>query len=426
MKQRTYLTVILFIMALLTTPAMAQISITLDRAEINGQDITASRLIVVQPGEPLTGYLEVTVQSSEPVGTTVPVAATPNWWWDGYRTNADTYTPISPGAPQGAHTYRYDLPADLWSPYFPAGVIYYIGVFAGAVEDEAHLMSCDKNNGQYVWNAYPESGTNALDVANWSNVYWDQAVSVEGSVHGFKFCSGTVCGPGSYGGAAIMVQIASPQVEKELTLSPVADTFVSSSNRRYRDYRIPYSTYEKYVNYGDSSGLAIVRGKFGLFRSFSDWRASLIRFDLSEVSPDATIEEANLCLYQYMIWGEQVSIHRMKKDWKELEASWYESYKGGELWWGGWTNGQNYEPTASDLKSVTKEGWFCWNVQEDVGIFVNTPDENFGWFLKSAATTGSDETAIAFYSRNALRSDLRPYLYVRYTVGGSGPIGLSR
>ena len=167
MKQRTYLTVILFIMALLTTPAMAQISITLDRAEINGQDITASRLIVVQPGEPLTGYLEVTVQSSEPVGTTVPVAATPNWWWDGYRTNAETYTPISPGAPQGAHTYRYDLPADLWSPYFPAGAIYYIGVFAGAVEDEAHLMSCDKNNGQYVWNAYPESGTNALDVANW-------------------------------------------------------------------------------------------------------------------------------------------------------------------------------------------------------------------------------------------------------------------
>jgi len=81
---------------------------------------------------------------------------------------------------------------------------------------------------------------------------------------------------------------------------------------------------------------------------------------------------------------------------------------------------------ASDLKSVTKEGWFCWNVQEDVGIFVNTPDENFGWFLKSAATTGSDETAIAFYSRNALRSDLRPYLYIRYTVGGSGPIGLSR
>ncbi|MCX5832973.1 MAG: DNRLRE domain-containing protein [Deltaproteobacteria bacterium] len=426
MKQRIFLTVFLLLMATASSPAMAQITITLDRAVINGQDITESRLIVVQPGEPLSGYLEVTVNSGEPVGTTVPVAATPNWWWDGYSTNAGTYTPISPGAPQGTQTYRYDLPADLWAPYFPAGAIYYIGVFAGVAEDEAHLMSCDKSNGQYVWDTYPQGETNALDVSNWSNVYWDQAVSGGGSVQGFKFCSGTVCGPGSYGGAAIMVQIASAQVEKELSLPPAADTFISSSNRRYWDYRSPYPTYEKYANYGSSSGLAIVRGKFGMFGSFSDWRGSLIRFDLSEVPPNATIEEANLCLYQYMVWGEQVSVHRMRKDWKELEASWYEPYKGGELWWGGWTNGQNYERTASDLKSVTKEGWFCWNVKEDVKIFVNNAEENFGWFLKSAATTGSDETTVAFYSKNMRQDNLKPYLYVRYTVSGSGPIGFPR
>lgn len=75
---------------------------------------------------------------------------------------------------------------------------------------------------------------------------------------------------------------------------------------------------------------------------------------------------------------------------------------------------------------MTKEGWFCWNVKEDVKIFVNSTEENFGWFLKSAATTGSDETAVAFYSGESLRADLKPYLYVRYKVGGSSPMMLSR
>ncbi len=147
MKQRIFLTVFLLLMATGSYPAMAQITITLDRAELNGQDITASRQIVVQPGEPLSGYLEVTVQNSEPIGTTVPVAATPNWWWNGYRTNAGTYTPISPGTPRGAQIYRYDLPADLQAPFSP-GDGYYIGVFAGEADDEAHVMSCDKSNGQ--------------------------------------------------------------------------------------------------------------------------------------------------------------------------------------------------------------------------------------------------------------------------------------
>ena len=75
---------------------------------------------------------------------------------------------------------------------------------------------------------------------------------------------------------------------------------------------------------------------------------------------------------------------------------------------------------------MTKEGWFCWNVQEDVKIFVNSAEENFGWLLKSAMTTGSDETAIAFYSKDVRQDNLRPYLYVRYKVGGSGPMGFSR
>jgi hypothetical protein len=145
MKTRIFFSFFLFSMAMLSTPAMAQITITLDRAEINGQDITTSRQIVVQPGEPLSGYLEVTVNNRE-VGT-VPVAVTPNWWWNGHRTNAGTYTPISPGTPRGAQTYRHDLPADLQAPFSP-GDGYDIGVFAGEAEDEAHVMSCDKSNGQ--------------------------------------------------------------------------------------------------------------------------------------------------------------------------------------------------------------------------------------------------------------------------------------
>jgi len=55
-------------------------------------------------------------------------------------------------------------------------------------------------------------------------------------------------------------------------------------------------------------------------------------------------------------------------------------------------------------------------VTEDVRTFLSgTP--NYGWFLRSAQTTGTDATSTSFYSRNSKHTRLRPYLQVRFRNG---------
>ncbi len=412
MKTRIFFSFILLSLAVFSAPAMAQINITLDRAEINGQDITASRKIVVQPGESLSGYLEVTVNNRE-VGT-VPVAATPNWWWNGFRSNADTFTPLSQGVSAGLTSIIYDLPAGLSAPYDPG--IYYIGVFAGEAEDAAHVMSCDKSNGQYDWDTYPQSvtGTDALDVSYWSSVYWNQAVSGDGSVRGFKFCSGPTCIDGSYGGAAIMVEVAAGGgVDQEIRLTPAADTYVSAVNMKHWHH----SRYEleRNLNFGTSRGLAVVRGLHVHAGSYRFWKGSLLQFDLTTLPAGAVLSEARLFLHAYLCSREKTSIHRMNKEWKETEANWLIPLRGADPWWQGWSNGENYEPVATDTQVVRGKGWVSWDVTEDVRSFLGGAP-NYGWFLKSAQTSGSDLAPVAFQSKEGGNEALRPYLLLKFTV----------
>ena len=410
MKTRIFFSFFLFSMAMLSYPAMAQITITLDRAEINGQDITTSRQIVVQPGEPLLGYLEVTVNNRE-IGT-VPVAATPNWWWNGFGSNADTFTRLSQGVSVGQTSIKYELRAGMSAPYDPG--IYYIGVFAGEAEDEAHVMSCDKSNGRYDWNTYPEGGTNALDVSYWSSVYWNQAVSGDGSVRGFKFCSGPTCIIGSYGGAAIMVEVAAGGgVAQEIRLSPAADTYVSAVNMKHWHH----SRYEleRNLNFGTSRALAVVRGLHGHAGSYRFWKGSLLQFDLTPVPAGATLSEARLFLHAYLCSRERISVHRMNREWNEAEASWLIPFKGADPWWQDWSNGGNYEPVATDTQVIRGKGWFSWDVTEDVRSFLGGAP-NYGWFLKSAQTSGSDLTPAAFQSKEGRNEELRPYLLLKFTA----------
>ena len=198
---------------------------------------------------------------------------------------------------------------------------------------------------------------------------------------------------------------------QEKRLLPVADTFVSSS------YLMTWVGHErkqeKYVNFGGNEGLSVIRGMMAGAGGFLYWRGTMIRFDLSEIPVDAEIEEARLHLYHYSVWSQAISIHRMTRDWSELEATWFEPCRGCGEWWQGWDEG-NYvrEPTGTQWV-MGKEQWCSWDVTEDVKqLLVGSP--NCGWFLKSAHTTGSDWTSASFYSREASPRDLRPYLLVKY------------
>ncbi len=199
---------------------------------------------------------------------------------------------------------------------------------------------------------------------------------------------------------------------QEKRLSPVADTFVSNSSRLTRIGTEREE--ERYVNFGTDGGLSVIRGKHARTGEFIHWRGSLIRFDLSEIPPDSEILEAKLFLYHHSVYGEQISIHRMLKNWTESGATWSEPCEGCEPWGQGWSEG-NYVRSPTFSQRVTQiSRWFSWDVTEDVKTFLSgTP--NYGWFLRSAQTTGTDETSTSFYSRNSKHPGLRPYLKVKFS-----------
>jgi len=165
---------------------------------------------------------------------------------------------------------------------------------------------------------------------------------------------------------------------QEKRLLPVADTFVSSS------YLMTWVGHErkqeKYVNFGGNEGLSVIRGMMAGAGGFLYWRGTLIRFDLSEIPVDAEIEEARLHLYHYSVWSQAISVHRMTRDWSELEATWFEPCRGCGEWWQGWDGG-NYvrEPTGTQWV-MEIDRWYSWDVTEDVKqSLVGSP--NCGWFL---------------------------------------------
>jgi hypothetical protein len=102
----------------------------------------------------------------------------------------------------------------------------------------------------------------------------------------------------------------------------------------------------------------------------------------------------------------------MKQDWSELEATWYQPYKGTQSWYKGWSDGTNYASDATDTQRVTKQGWISWDVTDDVRAFLDG-DLNYGWLLRSAMERGSDWTSTAFHSKETWYKELSPFLRVQ-------------
>jgi hypothetical protein len=198
---------------------------------------------------------------------------------------------------------------------------------------------------------------------------------------------------------------------QEKRLSPVAD--ISVSDRSFVIRAGDEREQERYVSFGSNGGLSVVRGRYTRAGGHISWCGALIRFDFSEIPSGSEILEARLFLYHYSVWGEQISIHRMLKNWTELGATWWEPCEGCDPWWQGWSQG-NYVSSPTFSERVTGiEKWFSWDVTGDVKEFLSGTS-NDGWFLKSAETTGTDLTSASFYSKDSNNPTLRPYLQVRF------------
>ena len=187
-----------------------------------------------------------------------------------------------------------------------------------------------------------------------------------------------------------------------IILSVAGDTFISA--------RSP----ERFANFGNEEKLSIIRGVFGFDGNFQDFQGTLIRFDLSGIPEEVEIVKAELFLLHSNEEREIISVHRMVKDWKELEASWFEPCQGCEPWWPGWSTSspKNYAKQGTDSQLVTKNiGWVAWDVTRDVKLFLSGT-QNAGWFLKSFAPMGVDQTSVDFLSRKHPNPDFRPYLKI--------------
>lgn len=407
---------ILFSVILLTLSALAwgqnnesNHRVTLTSAIVNGFDITEARTILVDPDTPLEGEIRVTAFNGEGPQAIVPVAATPNWKWVEGTSNREIYTELDPEMVPGSRSYTYRLPAGLTAPSRPG--TYYLGVFSGPAASAGQLMSCDGfpafSPPTYYWDLESPGTLAAPDVADWTSDLWEQAVGSD-HVGGFLFCEERECGTGSYGGAAVRVVVLGI-----LELEPVADTFISSSN--YTTWVGNKRIAERYANFGTNSGLSVIKGFYGGPEYFSNWRGTLIRFDLSALPEGSEVAEAELFLYHYSVWGQLISVHRMNREWTELGASWWQPCEGCETWWYGWDDG-NYVRAATDTQWVASiNRWFSWDVTGDVQLFVNGAP-NDGWFLKSAERSGSDWTSASFYSKETREREFVPYLHVRFRI----------
>jgi|GEM_PF-4271286 len=178
---------------------------------------------------------------------------------------------------------------------------------------------------------------------------------------------------------------------------PLADTFVASGNddpNRGQDKRI-------WVGYGQVNRRQIER--------------SLLKFDLSTIPANSTINVAMLSLYLDVTTQNDVpmtiDVHRLQQDWPETII---------------WTQheGLGFDPNLLATTEVTTQfQWYQWDVRALAQDWLNDPNRpaSFGVILKGRnETPGQHERA--FWSKDCADSDCgtqpgnRPKLEIQFSA----------
>ena len=160
-------------------------------------------------------------------------------------------------------------------------------------------------------------------------------------------------------------------------------------------------------------------------------RRGLIAFDVagSGIPDGSTILDVVLTMNLAQTAGgaTSVAVHRSLKAWGEgftdasgselegastngLDATWMFPQFGGVAWTrlGGDFVSASATVTAGALGAYE---WSGGNLVSDVQDWLDSPNSNFGWFIKSAEASGNVK---AFISRNSANAALRPTLEITY------------
>ncbi len=158
-------------------------------------------------------------------------------------------------------------------------------------------------------------------------------------------------------------------------------------------------------------------------------RRALVRFDLSPLPADVSVESAALTLTMDMGNGIAGSfqLHRLDQDWGEGlsdsgtpggqgaaaatdDATWNHRFFNTQAWT---TPGGDFEPAASATKAVSgATTWTSSGLAQDVQDWLDGTRPNHGWILREPSTQVS---AKRFASRESPNASARPRLVVSYT-----------
>ncbi|MCH7229043.1 SdrD B-like domain-containing protein, partial [Haloferula sp. A504] len=142
----------------------------------------------------------------------------------------------------------------------------------------------------------------------------------------------------------------------------------------------------------------------------------LLRFDLSSIPAEATIDSAVMTLEQKSGARENdnpaIAAHRLTQPWTELGSSW-NSRSAGTPWTNPGGDG-DYDPVATWTTNVTSDDPYDWTLTPLVQGWVNGAYPNYGVIMRlpDQATDVEHE----FYTREEGTESRRPKLAVSYTV----------
>jgi hypothetical protein len=141
-------------------------------------------------------------------------------------------------------------------------------------------------------------------------------------------------------------------------------------------------------------------------------KRTFIKFDLSSIPQNVTINQALLQLYLIDAPGSSrvYEIYRVLENWEERSITWN-------------NQPQNIATIPTDSISyggsgVPKNVWLSWNVTSDVIYFYNNQNQNFGWLIKDSQENETTGREAVFRSNNYTADlSLRPKLYNQSTIG---------
>jgi len=175
-------------------------------------------------------------------------------------------------------------------------------------------------------------------------------------------------------------------------------------------------------NYGDPDANYGISPTLSLRNS--DYKASLLRFDVSSIPPTANVLSATLSVHAWNSTNANpldVSVFRLLRSWSETAATWNQAAVGSP-WAVPGANGIGSDRDDYAISTVTMSQygvWYNFDVTDFARWWVQNPGQNFGLVLK--AIDGSQVEYELWSSDYEFAPQVRPKLTIVYSTSFAGP-----